>query len=135
MAGGTLVLGGVVAAPVLAVGGLVLAARAEAAVNAACSNREKALGAGEMRDVLREMTPYCLECYETLRDVVARETDYRSISACPEDAHTVRTAFALAKTLSNLMRAPLFDDDGAVVRETRSLLRDNRDFLTQLARM
>ena len=153
MAGGTLVLGGVVAAPVLAVGGLVLAARAEAAVNDACSNREKALGAaesmkaacvgaraigesaGEMRDVLRELTPYCLEFNEKLRDVVARETDYRRISACPEDAHTVRTAFALAKTLSNLMRAPLFDDDGAVVRETRSLLRDNRDFLTQLARM
>lgn len=153
IAGGTMVLGGVVAAPVLAVGGLVLAAKAEEAVNDAYSNLSKAQAAAEslraactgaraiwsaseeIQKILQDLTPYCRELNEKLEDVVSRETDYRRIRTCPEDKHVVQMSFSLAKTLVNIIRAPLFDEEGAVTGEIRSLLDDCDDFLDELARM
>lgn len=43
--------------------------------------------------------------------------------------------FELAKTVSNILKTPLFDDSGAVTRELRTLLRKNTSFLRQLALM
>ena len=75
------------------------------------------------------------EFNEKLEDVVSRETDYRRIRTCPEDKHVVQMSFSLAKTLVNIIRAPLFDEEGAVTGEIRSLLDDCDDFLDELARM
>lgn len=153
IAGGTVVLGGVVAAPVLAVGGLVLASKAEAAVNDAYSNLEKAraaaesmeaacTGAGtirkcaeEMQGILEELMPHCQTFNQELQALVEQETDYRIIKKNSHDRFVVKTSFELARTTSNILKAPLFDDNGTVTQEVLALLQENKDFLKRLAAM
>lgn len=153
MAGGAAILGGVVAGPVLAVGGLVLASKAESAVNDAYSNLEKAKGAAEsmkaactgaraIRDsadelngILQKLMPYCLDINASLQKLVERETDYRIIKQHEEDRFIVTTSFALARTVANILKTPLFDDEGSVTQELLALVQESRDFLNQLADM
>lgn len=153
MAGGTVVLGGIVAAPVLAVGGLVLASKAEAAVNDAYSNLEKARAAAEsmkaactgaetiktcaeeMQGILEELMPHCQTFNQELQELVERETDYRIIKNNSHDRFVVKTSFELARTASNILKTPLFDDSGTVTQEVLALLQENKDFLKRLAAM
>lgn len=153
MAGGTVVLGGIVAAPVLAVGGLVLASKAEAAVNDAYSNLEKARAAAEsmkaactgaetiktcaeeMQGILEELMPHCQTFNQELQALVERETDYRIIKNNSHDRFVVKTSFELARTASNILKTPLFDDSGTVTQEVLALLQENKDFLKRLAAM
>ena len=153
MAGGTFVLGGIVAAPVLAVGGLVLASKSEEAIEDARSNLSKAKAAAEsmraactgaqaimdaadeLRDIIEELTPYCYAFNRKLQAVVNEEINYSIIKADPQNRFVVKTSFELAKTVSNILKTPLFDDAGAVTRELRTLLRKNTSFLRQLALM
>ncbi len=141
MAGGTVVLGGIVAAPVLAVGGLVLASKSEEAIEDARSNLSKAKAAAEsmraactgaqaimdaadeLRDVIEELTPYCYAFNRKLQAVVNEEINYSIIKEDPQNRFVVKTSFELAKTVSNILKTPLFDDSGAVTRELRTLLR------------
>ena len=153
MAGGTVVLGGIVAAPVLAVGGLVLATKSEAAIEDAYSNLGKARAAAEAMDaactgaqaikdsadeilgILEELSPYCYAFNRKFQAIVSEETDYAVIKNNPQDRFVVKTSFELAKTVSNIIKTPIFDDSGAVTQELRTLLRKNTSFLRQLALM
>lgn len=137
----------------LAVGGLVLASKAESAVNDAYSNLEKAKGAAEsmkaactgaraIRDsadelngILQKLMPYCLDINASLQKLVERETDYRIIKQHEEDRFIVTTSFALARTVANILKTPLFDDEGSVTQELLALVQESRDFLNQLADM
>ncbi len=151
MAGGTLVLGGIVAAPVLAVGGFLLASKAEEAVNDAYSNLEKAKGAAEsmkaartaakailkrtqeINSVLDSLLPHFEAANDELRELVSRETDYRVIKNNARDKYVVQKSCALARTITNILKTPVFDDNGAVTQASRDMLKNSRQFLESLA--
>ncbi len=153
MAGGTLVLGGIVAAPVLAVGGLLLASKAEEAVNDARSNLEKAKGAAEGMEIARTAAKAILRCTEEIGDVlktllihfleangelkalVDRETDYQVIKTNARDRYIVQKSCGLARTVTNILETPVFDDNGVVTQATKELTQNSRQFLEKLAAM
>ncbi len=91
--------------------------------------------ADELRDVIEELTPYCYAFNRKLQAVVNEEINYSIIKEDPQNRFVVKTSFELAKTVSNILKTPLFDDSGAVTRELRTLLRKNTSFLRQLALM
>ena len=91
--------------------------------------------ADELRDIIEELTPYCYAFNRKLQAVVNEEINYSIIKADPQNRFVVKTSFELAKTVSNILKTPLFDDAGAVTRELRTLLRKNTSFLRQLALM
>lgn len=140
MAGGTVVLGGLVAAPVLAVGGMMIAAKAEEARHNAYGNRSKArLAAEEMKtaevvtqgihkrfeeikSVLLQLNEHFPPLLAGLQDIVQKSTDYQSYSL--ESRKGIMMAAAMAKTLKNILEAPLLDQDGALTAASRNVIQD-----------
>lgn len=72
VAGGTMILGGIVAAPVLAVGGMMLASKAEAAKHEACANYDKARIAVEEMKSATELTNAIQRRFDEVHDVLNR---------------------------------------------------------------
>ena len=152
MAGGTVVLGGIVAAPVLLVGGLMLASKAEEAkVNAQSNHAEartaakamktaeiatEAIGrkAAEVDRTLRRLDEdFLAPDLEYLRALVGEETDYRHYSRA--DKERVCRVASIAVTAKNLLEAPLLDEEGTITREIRQTLRRTRKFMDDLRAM
>ena len=152
MAGGAAVLGGIVAAPVLLVGGLMMASKAEEAKENARSNRHKARAAAEdmstagvaaraigrkadeVRKVLKRLQEDCLDDnLSDLQDLVSTNVNYRTYSR-PQKELVGRTAL-LAKTAKNLAEAPLMEEDGSITQAIREALRKSKQFLQRLDRV
>ena len=135
MAGGAAVLGGIVFAPVLLVGGLMMASKAEEAKENAQSNRHKARAAAtameeagvaardigrkatQVRNVLKRLQDYLCNDLEALEDLVSVSTDYRTYDL-QERELVLRTA-SLAITAKNLAETPLLEEDGSVTNAIR----------------
>ena len=148
MAGGAAVLGGIVAAPVLLIGGMMLASKAEEAKHNAYGNREKARAAAEQMKTAKTVTRGIQERFieihgvlqrlnnafqpllSGLQVVVAHSTDYSSYSIA--DRKGVMMAAAIAKTLKNVMEAPLLDQNGALTNSSRQALLEGRGKLLEL---
>lgn len=130
MAGGAVVLGGIVAGPVLAVGGMMLASKAEAAKEDAYANYSKAnLAAEEMEsaatvtvgirsrfnemDVIVEKLDRTFKpMLESLKSLVASNNNYASYTE--EDKKGVMMAASTALSLKNLLESPILNEDGAL---------------------
>lgn len=148
IAGGTAVLGGIVAAPVLLVGGLLLASKAASAKEDARSNMAKARAAAETmktaesaaRDIGRmaeQALRVLLELHEHMdRDlpvfqhVVAGNQDYLTYNH--RDKELVARTVSVAITAKNVAETPLLEEDGAVTEAIGKKLRKARQFLEQL---
>lgn len=148
MAGGAAVLGGIVAGPVLAVGGMMLASKAEEAKHSAYANRDKARAAAEemntakvttqgihrrfdeIHDSLTQLNKYFQPLLTGLRRIVGHNTDYATYSI--EDRKGVMMAAALAKTLMNVLEAPLLTQDGALTTASREALLETRKKLLEI---
>lgn len=140
MAGGAVVLGGLVAAPVLAIGGMMIAAKAEEAMHNAYSNRGNARAAAEemktaevvtqgihkrfeeIRSVLLQLNEHFNPLLTGLQNIVQKGTDYQSYSL--ENRKGIMMAAAMAKTLKNILEAPLLDQDGALTAASRNVILD-----------
>lgn len=152
MAGGAAVLGGIVAAPVILVGGLMIASKAEAAREDALSNRSKAKGAAldmeaaecqarvigrkakEVRRVLKRLQENHLDCdLADLQELVAANVDYRTYSHAEKEL--VGRTMALAKTAKNLAEARLLEENGSLAKAIRETLRGSKEFLRKLDEM
>ena len=152
MAGGTAVLGGIVAAPVLLVGGLMLASKAEEAKENARSNLLKAEAAAEamktaevaaraigrkadkVRRVLRRLqNDYLDDDLAELRSLVSTNDDYRTYD--PRQKQLVCRVASLAVTAKNVAEAPLLDEDGTLTEAIRQALAKAKRFLKQLDAM
>lgn len=151
MAGGVIVLGGIVAAPVLAVGGFLLASKAQAALDDAYSNKAKAEAAAEamkaartaarailrraeeLREVLSDLATPFQDMVEDLRDLVQEDTNYAKYSE--REKNIVRNSAAFAVTAKNLLETPIIDEQGAVTKKSREVLKDIRIFLEKIASM
>ena len=148
MAGGAAVLGGIVAAPVLLVGGLLLASKAEEAKENARSNLSKARAAaegmqtaesaaraiGEMADqtryVLHKLRVYLAEDVVVLQHIVRGNDDYRAYD--PRDKAVVLRAATVAVTLKNIAETPLLQEDGSVTVAIGDTVRKAKELLGQL---
>ncbi|RZT08800.1 hypothetical protein SAMN05216319_2784 [Duganella sp. CF402] len=148
MAGGAAVLGGIVAGPVLAVGGMMLASKAEEARHNASSNLNKArMAAEEMQtatvatgaiqkrfaeiaSVLKKLNKEFAPMLEGLQQRVAAGKNYKRYSRA--DKTGVMMAAALAKTIKNVMEAPVIDKDGALTAESRKVIAAAKLHLAEL---
>lgn len=148
VAGGTAVLGGIVAGPVLAVGGMMLASKAEEAKHNAYANRDKARTAAEqmktaetvthgiqdrfneIHGALTRLNQHFHPLLKGLQDIVAQNIDYSTYAI--EDRKGVMMAALMAKTLKNVLEAPLLDRNGALTSASRQALTEARDKLLEL---
>lgn len=148
MAGGMAVLGGIVAGPVLAVGGLIMASKAEEAKSDAYANRDKARAAAEqmktaqvatdgikqrieqINSVLSRLDYRFKEFLQGLQQIVSVSTDYRSFSE--SDRKGVMVSAMLAKTIKNVMETPVIDERGAVTYASRKALEESENVMQQL---
>ena len=148
MAGGAAVLGGIVAGPVLAVGGMMLASKAEEARHAASTNLSKARAAAEemktaavatgaiqkrfseISSVLKKLDKHFEPLLSGLQRRVAAGKDYNRYSVA--DRTGVMMAAALAKTIKNVLEAPLIDKDGALTSASRNVVAEAQQKLAEL---
>ncbi len=148
MAGGMAVLGGIVAGPVLAIGGFLLAADAEEAKYEARSNLSKAEAQAEQMDtarvvveeilsrinefdeVLRELNEIFYRKIAKLEFIVDESTDYRTYTK-RQKSIVIITA-SIAKTIKNICDAPIIDKEGEVTRKSERVLKKATDFISKL---
>lgn len=134
MAGGTVVLGGIVAGPVLAVGGMMLASKAEAAKHDAYANYDKAqLAAEQMKTatvatngiqrrfeeinaVLNALNDRFAPLLTSLEELVLSNDNYSTYSEV--DKKGVFIAASAAKTIKSIMEAPLIDENGVLTPDS-----------------
>ncbi len=137
MAGGAVVLGGLVAGPVLAVGGMMLASKAESAKIDAYSNRDKALLAAEQMKTAEVVTEGIHRRFEEINDVllrlnnfftpmlkefcalVERNIDYSSYA--DNDKKLVFKVAATAKSIKNLLEVVIINEDGSLTNQSNNI--------------
>ena len=139
MTAGAAVLGGIVAAPVLLVGGLFAMGRAEEDVKKAKTAAEamktarvaaRAISrkAREVQSVLMALHADVMDgALAKLERLVQRSDDCRSWST--EERRLVVLTRAVAETAFLVAEAPLFDEDGVVTKEIRGALKSANEFL------
>lgn len=145
MAGGALVLGGLVAGPALAVGGMMLASKAEAAKEDALSNLMEAKVYAEKialaKSATDAMRAHILELTNTLvaldrifsplleglqsliehsRKDFSGMVDYETFSK--EDQKGVMMSFAAAKTIKNVLEVQIFDERGVITEASKAII-------------
>lgn len=145
MAGGVYVLGSIVAGPVLAIGGMMLASKAEEVKHNAYSNLSEAKIAEEQMqaaqtategvhshieeiinvlDALDETFKPLLEGLQSLvihsRKNWSGKVDYMKLSK--EDQVGIMTSMMMAKTIKNVLETPLLTERGLVNRESRQVM-------------
>ena len=151
MAGGAAVLGGIVAVPVLLVGGLLLASKAEEAKENARSNLTTARAAAEAmrnaetaaraigrmadqtQNVLRKLCGHLSKDVGALQHIVRGNDDYRTYDA--EEKAVVARAVTVAVTLKHIAETPLLEEDGSVTDAIGDTVRKARKFHEQLEAM
>lgn len=159
VAGGTAVLGGLVAAPVLAVGGMVLAAKARKNLAEARANLAKAKkAASEMRaatslvegirkvaaqflDVTVKLDERMTPALDSLENMIVRRqkkwswlpwkvrVNFAKLSKT--DQRIAHSAFLFAQTLKIVLEAPLLTQEGALSPSYPKVLEAGRDLILQ----
>lgn len=146
MAGGTVVLGGIVAAPVLLVGGLVMASKAEKAKEDALSNWSKAQAAKEAMEaaevatkaigrkadkvqrVLKRLHDHLVnENLGALQYLVSINTDWRTYKR--QEKELVGRSVSLAMTAKNVAETHLLEEGGEITKAIREVLRNAKAVL------
>lgn len=148
MALGTAVLGGFVAGPVIAVGGAIMAAKAEEAYHNAKKNRNKARAAAEEMDaactvlngidnrvieflqILGTMNKTFKSYIYKLTKIVEADDDYFTYSK--EEKDTVMTSFAIATTIKNICDAPIINEEGKVAKRSKEVLSQAEVMMTKI---
>jgi len=148
MAGGMAVLGGIVAGPVIAIAGGMMAAKAETAKYEAEANLDKSKAYVEEMEtakvVVEEIDTRVTEFInflEPLRDefenyiyelknIVDNSDDYSDYSK--ENKKVVMTTVSIATTVKNICDVPIIDEDGKITEKSKSALKTANDFVLKL---
>jgi hypothetical protein len=147
MAGGMAVLGGIVAGPVLAVGGMMIASKAEEARNNARSNlRQAELAEEEMKTAvvktkaiqrrvseLSEVTVKINEIFvpflNALNSLVVKEDNWNEYSEI-EKVLVTKTG-TVWRTLFNLLEVNILTEKGELTENSKKIIEDSRNFLKE----
>ncbi|SFV71267.1 hypothetical protein MNB_SV-13-41 [hydrothermal vent metagenome] len=148
MAGGMAVLGGIVAGPVLAIGGALIASKAEEAKYNAYANFDKAKVDSEEMNVAKEVLDGITlrveefitllepiknifeEYIDKMENIVDKSNDYSQYSE--NDKKTIMVTASIAQTIKNVCDAPIIDEEGAVTRKSKRVLKKASKFIEQL---
>lgn len=147
MAGGMAVLGGIVAGPVLAVGGLMFAAKArenlanakkyQAEVNKAIEQMNNAMTVlyaiknvtDEFDKVIRRLSDTMTPVLDSLESIImANGTNYSLYN--DSQKHQVYLAVQFAQSLKLLLETPLLTQDGAVDQKCFKALQQGKNILS-----
>lgn len=149
MAGGAMVLGGIVAAPVLAIGGMFMAARAETAKENAYANRDLAKknaeemkiaetavdaigGRFEQLSSLLERLHLLLEStFKDFQNLVEVKNDYSKFSQ--EQKALVGKTFTGIKVIKSVLDVPVLTEKGELTRGSARTLTEAESFSDQIA--
>lgn len=121
MAGGTLILGGIVAAPALAITGLHLAGKGEKALTQARDAKFRSncnIAAIELMEVgVKALMTNALEVQMVLLETVKR---FEKIKVYDNsDPQAFQTMLTLGKSLKNILDQPLLNNEGEAVQNIR----------------
>ena len=151
MTGGMVVLGGVVAGPILAVGGAVLAASAETAVNDAKRNlskahaiyNEKMIAAKTTRAIgnaayaiaglIQQLSEIAHELIIRIQKISEQKEDYLTFTQ--QEKADLANTFLCMGGISTLVKAPLIKENGALdiaIRDVRDQAKDLVDRLNSI---
>ena len=148
MAGGTAILGGIVVAPVLLIGGMILASKAEEAKDEARSNfykaesqaeemdtakivvKEISLRVNEINDILISLNEILIKHINKLNTIVNISTDYRTYKNYQKKI--VMIVSSIASTTKNICDAPIIDENGKVTKKSREVLNMANEFVKKL---
>lgn len=154
VAGGTMVLGGLVAGPALAVAGWVLSAKAEEAKNEAYSNLEKARSIKAINDTvilkLKEivkMSNAVRQTIQTLNNLAFKsllielelflikksDHDYNHFSK--DEREFANKILNVAQTIKNLLVVPILTKDGEIDKKVQSVLKCGEELIGKLAKI
>lgn len=146
VAAGTVVLGGLVALPVLAVGGLVVhhkgrqalaeakqdAAKAEVAIKEMEAARMMSQGirlrASRMASLVDRLAELAARRNAVLAHLVDRNDDYATYDE--HDRQAVMLAATVVKTLRTVMDVPVIDDDGTLTTSSKEAVEAGEDLLS-----
>ena len=116
MAGGMIALGGIVAGPALAVGGFMLASKAEEALTQAAEYSAKVDEAIEEMELVEQslqgLRQNAHEISDALNQMVERFEAVRTDSADDENFHTM---LLIGKGLKELMDIQIMNEDGSPI--------------------
>jgi hypothetical protein len=148
MAGGMAVLGGIVAGPVIAVAGGMMAAKAETAKYEAEANLDKAKGyveemetakvvveeintrVTEFINILNPLNNEFENYIDSLEDIVDNSDDYSTYSE--EDKKVVMVTVSIAQTVKNICDVPIIDENGEITRKSKRALKTAKKFVSKL---
>lgn len=145
MAGGAYVLGSIVAGPVLAVGGMMLASKAEEAKHNAYSNLSTARVAAEQMETadvaaqgvhtrIKEIHQVLGKLDDTFEPLLkglqglvkdsqqywTEEVDYTTLSK--ENQIGIMAAMMMAKTIKNVLETPILDEKGLITQASGAVI-------------
>lgn len=150
MAGGTAVLGGLVAGPALAVLGIVMGAKASKNLEVANENWAKAK---EFEEEMKTATDLCNAIrrrsamfnrflirlqtvldpmiYQMAEIIKTRETDFRYFT--DEEKKVVASAMSLAGAIKAVLDTPILDDDGNLTKESGFVIEHTQKEISLIA--
>ncbi|WP_304341785.1 hypothetical protein [Campylobacter ureolyticus] len=148
MAGGTMVLGGLVAGPALAVAGWVMASSAEKAKNNAYTNLSKARAIEEsnktiilqlekvsmlsdrLKNTIEKLVFYFNTMINNLDALVAKNDNYKTYDE--KEKTLVHHSLLMAQSIKNLISVPLMDEKGEIEIEARKTRRKAERMLEEI---
>ena len=139
MAGGTMVLGGLVAGPALMVVGIVAGAAAKKNLDKAYTNRAEAIQISEQLDtmskqceairrrtymfynLLARLDAYFVPLIYKMEDILKNEgDDYKAYSA--ESKKTIASCASIAVSIKGVLDTPMLTDDGLLTDESAAIV-------------